>query len=138
MDFLRLSSKISPDKMTTLTLLGDDGEPINFPLFQKDDETADKFLFRIYGWAEIWCPIAKESDIPVDGDVRNVWNNYNVIRSMTEEELADDIYYTSGDDMRRSHQLEGVFCRAWLTLLYLESRTRSKNACLHSSGPSCR
>jgi hypothetical protein len=124
--------------MTTLTLLGDDGEPINFPLFKKEGETNNNFLHRIFGYAEVWCPMAKESDIPASGNVRNVWNNYCTIRLLTEEELADDIYYTSGDDTRRSHELDGMFCRSWLTLLYLESRTRSKNACSRSSGPSGR
>ena len=138
MDWLRRNSKISPDKMTNLTLLGDDGEPVNFPLFQTDRETAANFLHRIFGLADIWLPMVKEADIPVSGHVRDVWNNYQTIRLMTEEELADDIYYTSGDSIRNSRELEGVFCRSWLTLLYLESNNRAKNVCLHSSGPSCR
>lgn len=124
--------------MTTLFLLSDDGEYMPFHLFQRKGECEGDFIIRVFEYAEFWCPTANESHIPDEGYVRDVWDNYNMIRSMAEEDLADEIYYTASSDARYSHQIEGMFCRTWLSLLHLESRNRFKSACLHSSDPSCK
>ena len=112
--------------MTTLTLLGDDGEPINFPLFKKEGETNEKFLYRIFGLAHVWCPLANEAHIPASGYVRDVWTNYIGIRLMSYDELYDDIYAVEGDRMLRSQEIEGMFARTSLSLLRLEARRRSE------------
>ena len=114
--------------MISLTLLGDDGEPINFPLFRKEDETNETFLYRIFGYAEVWCPLANEAHIPVSGYVRDVWTYYIGSRLMSYDELYDDIYAVEGDRMLRSPEIEGMFARTSLSLLRLEARRRRETS----------
>jgi hypothetical protein len=114
--------------MASLTLLGDDGEPINFPLFKKEGETNENFLYRIFGLAEVWCPLVNEAQIPVSGYVRDVWTNYIGIRLMSYDELYDTLYDVEGDRMIRSQEIEGVFARTSLSLLRLEARRRRETS----------
>lgn len=114
--------------MTTLSLLSDDGTHVNFPLFQKKSETTDAFLNRIFGLADVWCPLANEAQIPTSGYVQDVWNQYIRIRLMSYDELDEDIYYTEDSSTRYSQGVEGVYCRTWLSLLRLEARRREETS----------
>lgn len=116
------------DKMTTLSLLADDDEPIYFPLFKKEGETNESFLYRIFGYAEVWCPLVNEAQIPASGYVRDVWTNYIGIRLMSYDELYDTLYAVEGDSMLRSQEIEGMFARTSLSLLRLEARRRRETS----------
>jgi hypothetical protein len=95
-----------------------------FPLFQKEGETDNKFLCRIYGWANRWCQLAKETDIPEAGPVRNCWDNYIMIGKMEDEELEDEIYDVTSNDDCKMYDTQGVYARCWLSLLNSENLRR--------------
>lgn len=113
---------------TTYTVKGGLGSATTFPLFQMEGETESKFLYRIYGWADRWCPIAKDADIPKKGIVANVWSNYLEIRTLSDDDLYEEVYYMSSNETCRSHEMEGVYARTWHSLLRLEVERRRKTS----------
>jgi hypothetical protein len=114
--------------MTTLSLPRDDGTCFDFPLFRKEHETNDAFLYRIFGYADVWCPLVNEAQIPASGYVRDVWTNYIGIRLMSYDELYDTLRDVAGSRMLLSQEIDGMFYRTSVSLLRLEARRREETS----------
>ena len=93
---------------------------------QAESESDADYKFRVFTTAEQWVPQAAESDIPKTGPLRYVWRNLETIRSLTDDELAEEYFTTMNNDDRFSSSWWGVSVRTWLELVKIE-RTRRYN-----------
>lgn len=88
-------------------------------------ETNVEFHRRVWNDAEHWCPQACETDIPIAGDLRDVWELYKSICEMPYEDLRD-AYSDMMVDLIDHRIPEDLAPGTWFSLASLELDRRSK------------
>jgi hypothetical protein len=88
-------------------------------------ETNVEFHRRVWTDAEHWCPEACESDIPIAGDLRDVWELYKSICEMPDEDLRG-MYSDLMVDLIDHRIPEDLATGTWVSLASLELDRRSK------------